>query len=73
LVLLAVTTAVLYVLRHYFGILRGAVLFLVPVMIAGYQLGMIPALVTAVAGVFCRAIYIFAALYVSGCVTAGGA
>ena len=52
--LIAVTTAVLFFLRHYFGILRGAVLYLVPVMIAGYQLGLIPALVTAVAAVESR-------------------
>ena len=43
LLLVAVTTAVLFILRNYFGILRGAVLYLLPVMIAGYQLGMIPA------------------------------
>ncbi len=63
LLLIAVTTAVLMVLRHYFGILRGAVLFLVPVMIAGYQLGLIPALVTAIAGVVLSGYLYFAPLY----------
>src|SRR5580700_215434 len=63
LLLVAVTTAVLFFLRHYFGILRGAVLFLVPVMIAGYQLGMIPALVTAIAGVILSGYLYFAPLY----------
>jgi two-component system, OmpR family, sensor histidine kinase KdpD len=63
LLLLAVTTAVLFFLRYYLGILRGAVLFLVPVMIAGYQLGMLPALVTAVAGVILSGYLYFAPLY----------
>jgi two-component system sensor histidine kinase KdpD len=63
LLLVAATTAVLFFLRHYVGILRGAVLYLLPVMIAGYQLGMIPALVTAVAGVFLSGYLVFAPLY----------
>jgi two-component system sensor histidine kinase KdpD len=63
LLLVAATTAVLYLLRHYFGILRGAVLFLLPVMFAGYQLGVIPALVTAIAGVILSGYLYFAPLY----------
>jgi two-component system, OmpR family, sensor histidine kinase KdpD len=63
LMLIAVTTALLFFLRSYFGILRGAVLYLVPVMIAGYQLGMIPALVTAVAGVILSGYLYFSPLY----------
>ena len=63
LLLIAATTAVLLFLRYYLGILRGAVLFLVPVMIAGYQLGMLPALVTAVAGVILSGYLYFAPLY----------
>ena len=59
----AATTAVALLLRHYVGILRGAVLYLVPVMIAGYQLGVIPALVTAVAGVILSGYVYFAQLY----------
>jgi two-component system sensor histidine kinase KdpD len=51
LLLVAVTTAVAVLLRQYLGILRGSVLYLVPVMLAGYHLGATPALVTAVAGV----------------------
>ena len=61
--LVAVMTVVLFVLRHYFGILRGAVLFLVPVMIAGYRLGVIPALLAAVAGVVISGYLYFAPLY----------
>lgn len=63
LLLTAIATVVLFLLRHYFGILRGAVLYLVPVMIAGYQLGLIPALVTAVAGVFLSGYLYFSPLY----------
>jgi two-component system sensor histidine kinase KdpD len=59
----AATTAVALLLRHYLGILRGAVLYLVPVMIAGYQFGVIPALVAAVAGVILSGYVYFAALY----------
>ena len=61
--LIAATTVALLLLRHYFGILRGSVLYLVPVMIAGYQLGTIPALVTAVAGVILSGYIYFAPLY----------
>jgi two-component system, OmpR family, sensor histidine kinase KdpD len=61
--LIAVTTAMLVILRHYFGILRGAVLYLLPVMIAGYQLGLIPALVAAVAGVLLSGYLYFSPLY----------
>ena len=50
-------------LRHYLGILRGAVLYLVPVMIAGYQYGVVPALVAAIAGVILSGYVYFAQLY----------
>jgi two-component system sensor histidine kinase KdpD len=63
LLFVAATTAVALFLRHYVGILRGAVLYLVPVMLAGYHLGVIPALVTAVAGVFLSGYLYFAPLY----------
>jgi two-component system, OmpR family, sensor histidine kinase KdpD len=63
LLLIAVTTVVLLLLRQYLGILRGSVLYLVPVMIAGYQLGTIPALVTAVAGVVLSGYIYFAPLH----------
>jgi two-component system sensor histidine kinase KdpD len=63
LVLVAVTTAALFMLRHYFGILRGSVLYLIPVMIAGYRLGVVPALISAVAGVILSGYLYFAPLY----------
>src|SRR6202790_4234222 len=63
LLMVAVTTAVALLLRHYIGILRGAVLYLVPVMLAGYQFGVIPALVAAIAGVLLSGYVYFAQLY----------
>ena len=63
LLLLAVTTVVAVLLRQYLGILRGSVLYLIPVMLAGYHLGVIPALVTAVGGVLLSGYLFFAQLY----------
>ena len=63
LLFVAATTVVAVVLRHYVGILRGAVLYLVPVMLAGYHLGVVPALVCAVAGVILSGYLYFAQLY----------
>jgi two-component system, OmpR family, sensor histidine kinase KdpD len=63
LLLVAVTTAALLILRQYFGILRGSVLYLVPIMLAGYRLGAVPALVTAVAGVILSGYLYFSPLY----------
>jgi two-component system sensor histidine kinase KdpD len=63
LVLIAATTAVAVFLRHYLGILRGSVIYLLPVMVAGYQLGVVPALVAAVAGVILSGYLFFAQLY----------
>ena len=63
LLFVAVTTVVAMALRHYIGILRGAVLYLVPVMLAGYWFGVIPALVAAIAGVLLSGYVYFAQLY----------
>jgi two-component system sensor histidine kinase KdpD len=63
LLFVAVTTAVALLLRHYVGILRGAVLYLVPVMLAGYQFGVISALVAAVAGVLLSGYLYFSQFY----------
>ncbi len=61
--LIAATTVVAVFLRQYFGILRGSVLYLIPVMLAGYHLGMVPALIAAVAGVVLSGFLFFAQLY----------
>src|SRR5271163_3401149 len=63
LLLVLATTVMALVLRQYLGILRGAVLYLVPVMIAGYQYGVIPAMAAAVAGVLMSGYVYFAQLY----------
>jgi two-component system, OmpR family, sensor histidine kinase KdpD len=63
LLLVLAITLVALILRQYFGIMRGAVLYLVPVMIAGYQYGVIPALASAVAGVLMSGYVYFAQLY----------
>ena len=63
LLLVAAMTIVGLVLRSYFGVLRGSVLFLIPVMVAGYQFGVIPALVAAVAGVLWSGYLYFAPQY----------
>jgi two-component system sensor histidine kinase KdpD len=63
LLFVAATTACAILLRHYVGILRGAVLYLVPVMLAGYNLGVFPAIFTAIAGVVISGYLYFAPLY----------
>jgi two-component system, OmpR family, sensor histidine kinase KdpD len=63
LLLVAATTAVALVLRSYLGILRGSVLYLIPVMLAGYNLGVIPALIAAIAGVILSGYLFFSRFY----------
>ena len=63
LLLIALTTAVAVLLRHYVGILRGSVLYLLPVMLLGYNFGVIPALIAAIAGVLLSGYLYFAQLY----------
>jgi two-component system sensor histidine kinase KdpD len=63
LLLVAGMTIVGLILRGYFGVLRGSVLYLIPVMVAGYQFGVIPALVAAIAGVLWSGYLFFAPQY----------
>ncbi len=63
LLLVLATTFVALFLRHYVGILRGAVLYLVPVMIVAYQYGVISAATAAIAGVLMSGWIYFAQLY----------
>jgi two-component system sensor histidine kinase KdpD len=51
LLLIGLTTLAAYALIHYLGIRRGTVIYLLTVLICGWQLGLLPALVAAVAGV----------------------
>jgi two-component system, OmpR family, sensor histidine kinase KdpD len=61
--MIVATTAFAVLLRHYGGILRGSVLYLIPVMVLGYNFGVVPALVAAVSGVVLSGYLFFAQLY----------
>jgi two-component system sensor histidine kinase KdpD len=63
LLMIVVTTIIAVLLRQYAGILRGSVLYLIPVMLLGYNYGVVPALITAVAGVVLSGYLYFAQLY----------
>ena len=59
LVLIGVTTLLAVGLVHYLGIRRGTTIYLLTVLICGWQLGLWPALVAAVAGVLGSAILFY--------------
>ncbi len=63
LLLVAATALVAVFLHQYIGVLRGSVLFLVPVMVAGYLYGLVPALIAAISGVLLSGYLFFAQLY----------
>src|SRR5215467_13356335 len=63
LVLVAAMTLVSYVLIHYLDVRRGSVIYLLPVLLAGWHLGLIPALVAAVAGVLWSGYFFFSPYY----------
>jgi hypothetical protein len=48
LLLLAVTTIMAWTMVNYLGIRRGSVIYMLSVLLAGWRLGLIPALVSAV-------------------------
>jgi two-component system sensor histidine kinase KdpD len=51
LLMVAAMTSVAYLMTHIFDLRRGSVIYLLPVLLAGWHLGRVPALVAAVAGV----------------------
>src|SRR5262245_26556887 len=51
LVMVAATTVVAWLLIRYLDVRRGSVIYLLPVLLAGWHLGLVPALSAAVAGV----------------------
>src|SRR5207253_8333449 len=51
LLMVAATTVVAWALINYLDVRRGSVIYLLPVLLAGWHLGLVPALVAAVAGV----------------------
>ena len=63
LVLVAATTLVAFLLIRYLDVRRGSVIFLLPVLLAGWHLGLIPALVAAVAGVLWSGYFFFSPYY----------
>ena len=63
LVMVAATTLVAYVLIQSFDVRRGSVIYLLPVMLAGWHLGLVPALVAAVAGVLWSGYFFFSPFY----------
>src|SRR5438552_5513260 len=63
LAMVAVTTVVVYALTYYLDVRRGSVIYLLPVLLAGWHLGLIPALVAAVAGVLWSGYFFFSPYY----------
>jgi two-component system sensor histidine kinase KdpD len=63
LLMVAATTVIAYALFRYLNIRRGSVLYLVPVLLAGWHLGMIPALVAAAAGVLWSGYFFYSPYY----------
>src|SRR5260370_16201580 len=59
----AVTTVVVYALTQSLEVRRGSVIYLLPVLLAGWHLGLIPALVAAVAGVLWSGYFFFSPYY----------
>jgi len=63
LLMVAATTLVSFLLIRYLDIRRGSVIYLLPVLLAGWHLGLIPALVAAVAGVLWSGYFFFSPYY----------
>src|SRR5258708_11558050 len=61
--MVAVTTVVVYALTQSLEVRRGSVIYLLPVLLAGWHLGLIPALVAAVAGVLWSGYFFFSPYY----------
>ena len=63
LAMVAATTVVTLVLTQYLDVRRGSVIYLLPVLLAGWHLGLVPALVAAVAGVLWSGYFFFSPYY----------
>jgi two-component system, OmpR family, sensor histidine kinase KdpD len=63
LVMVAATTLFAYVLIQSLDVRRGSVIYLLPVLLAGWHLGLVPALVAAVAGVLWSGYFFFSPYY----------
>src|SRR5713226_8937984 len=63
LAMVAVTTVVVYALSRSLEVRRGSVIYLLPLLLAGWHLGLLPALVAAVAGVLWSGYFFFSPYY----------
>src|SRR6266446_5198854 len=61
--IVAATNVVAYVLIQTLEVRRGSVIYLLPVLLAGWHLGLVPALVAAVAGVLWSGYFFFSPFY----------
>src|SRR6266516_5224457 len=63
LAMVGVATVVVYALTQSLEVRRGSAVYLLPVLLAGWHLGLIPALVAAVAGVLWSGYFFFSPYY----------
>src|SRR4051812_36020698 len=63
LLMVAATTVVAFALIKYLDVRRGSVIYLIPVLLAGWRLGLLPALVAAVAGVLWSGYFFYSPFY----------
>jgi two-component system sensor histidine kinase KdpD len=63
LLLVAATTVIAWALIRFLDLRRGSVIYLLPVMLAGWRLGLVPALVAAVAGVLWSGYFFYSPFY----------
>jgi two-component system sensor histidine kinase KdpD len=63
LLMVAATTVVAFALIRYLDVRRGSVIYLIPVLLAGWHLGLVPALVAAVAGVLWSGYFFYSPFY----------
>src|SRR5262245_50578163 len=63
LLMVAATTLVAYGLINYLDVRRGSVIYLLPVLLAGWHLGLVPALAAAVAGVLWSGYFFYSPFY----------
>src|SRR5262245_11042676 len=63
LLMVAATTVVAWALIRYLDVRRGSVIYLLPVLLAGWHLGLVPALTAAVAGVLWSGYFFYSPFY----------
>src|SRR5215470_9173558 len=63
LLMVAATTVVAWALIRYLDVRRGSVIYLLPVLLAGWHLGLVPALTAAIAGVLWSGYFFYSPFY----------